>query len=199
MPAQGWADPGAAAPRPPTSPERRGPVGYAPVTDVGKAGPGRAGPPRDDAAPSWERPRILENYGSLRPRSAGLPPFLRLLLIIGIIGVALFTLPFVLRMITGGGGAPAAASPSASASATSRPSPSAAPTPRPVATPTVYVVKAGDTLSKIAKKYGLTVEQVMTANPKLKNPDRIKLGDVIVIPDQKPSQVVDGSRPSASP
>ena len=48
----------------------------------------------------------------------------------------------------------------------------------------IHTVKPGDTLSKIAKRNGLTLAQLLAANPKFKDkPDSIKVGDVIEIPD----------------
>jgi LysM repeat protein len=44
-----------------------------------------------------------------------------------------------------------------------------------------YTVQSGDTLLKIARKFGLTVQQLQTAN-KIANPDRIYPGQVLVIP-----------------
>lgn len=46
-----------------------------------------------------------------------------------------------------------------------------------------YKVKAGDTLSKIAKRNGITLAQLLQLNPKIKNPDRILIGQVINVPD----------------
>ena len=46
----------------------------------------------------------------------------------------------------------------------------------------VYVVAKGDTISKIAKKNDVTVEQLLAANPQIKNPDKISIGDEITIP-----------------
>ncbi len=46
-----------------------------------------------------------------------------------------------------------------------------------------YVVKAGDTLSKIAKRNGMTLAQLLQANSQITNPDKIKVGDVINLPD----------------
>jgi LysM repeat protein len=37
-------------------------------------------------------------------------------------------------------------------------------------------------MSKIATKFGVTVEALLAANPQIKNPDRIKIGDEITIP-----------------
>ena len=44
-----------------------------------------------------------------------------------------------------------------------------------------YIVKRGDTLSAIAKKYGTTVKIIMEDNPFIKDPDKIYAGDVIKI------------------
>jgi LysM repeat protein len=61
-----------------------------------------------------------------------------------------------------------------------------------------YVVKAGDTASAIAAQFGLTLDQLVAANPEiLANPDAIQIGDELVIPTAQPS-VIPG-QPSASP
>lgn len=57
--------------------------------------------------------------------------------------------------------------------------PTAAPTPCP---PTDYVVKAGDTLSKIAAAHGVSVQAILDINPQITNPDVIDVGQVIKIP-----------------
>lgn len=44
-----------------------------------------------------------------------------------------------------------------------------------------YVIQSGDTLMKIARKFGVTVQQLQAAN-KITNPDRIYPGQVLVIP-----------------
>ena len=46
-----------------------------------------------------------------------------------------------------------------------------------------YVVKAGDTLSKIATRNGITLPQLLKLNPKITNPNKIKVGDVVNLPD----------------
>ena len=49
---------------------------------------------------------------------------------------------------------------------------------------TLYKIKSGDTLSKIAKKYGTTVKAIKEANPdKIKNVNKIYAGDTIKIPE----------------
>jgi FOG: LysM repeat len=46
-----------------------------------------------------------------------------------------------------------------------------------------YVVKAGDTLSKIATRNGITLPQLLKLNPTITNPNKIKVGDKINLPD----------------
>lgn len=47
-----------------------------------------------------------------------------------------------------------------------------------------HKVKSGDTLAKIAKANGVTLARLLDANPRFKaNPNRIRVGDVINIPD----------------
>ncbi|MHB8073777.1 LysM peptidoglycan-binding domain-containing protein [Desulfosporosinus fructosivorans] len=59
------------------------------------------------------------------------------------------------------------------------------PTPMPMPTPTpstkVYVVKKGDTVYKIAKRFGTTMEAIIAAN-NLRNPNLIYPGQVLLIP-----------------
>jgi LysM repeat protein len=170
-----------------------GPIGYAPVPGAGHGGD--AGP-RDVNTPSWERPHTFEAYPSLRTRSGGIPRWLGALLLVVVAGVAVFTFPFLLRTITGGGSAGPGASSSAVASARVAPTSKASPTLAPSPTPLVYTVKANDTLSKIAKHYGLTKEQLLAANPRIKNPDKIAIGDQIIIPQAVPSDILYSPSPS---
>jgi len=46
-----------------------------------------------------------------------------------------------------------------------------------------YIVKPGDTLSKIATRSGVTLAQLLQANPQVTDPNKIKVGDVINLPD----------------
>jgi uncharacterized YkwD family protein len=48
-----------------------------------------------------------------------------------------------------------------------------------------YTVKSGDTLSKIAGKYGVTVSQLMSANPSIKSASMIYVGQKLTIPSTK--------------
>jgi LysM repeat protein len=73
-----------------------------------------------------------------------------------------------------------------------------APTAKPAPTQRTYAVKQGDTLSTIAKRFGVTVDAILAANKNIKNPNKIAIGDLVVIPAAVPSEVVDGGA-SASP
>jgi serine/threonine protein kinase len=61
-------------------------------------------------------------------------------------------------------------------------------TPRPHRTPTatsackIYVVQEGDSLSKIAKRFGVTVEDLLEANPQIKDRSIIRVGWELCIP-----------------
>ena len=46
-----------------------------------------------------------------------------------------------------------------------------------------YVVKAGDTLSKIATRNGITMARLLELNPTITNANKIKVGDKINLPD----------------
>jgi murein DD-endopeptidase MepM/ murein hydrolase activator NlpD len=46
-----------------------------------------------------------------------------------------------------------------------------------------YTVKAGDTISKIAARNGLTVAQLLQANPQISDPNRINVGQVLNLPN----------------
>ena len=157
----------------------------------------RRTPERAVAGPSWERPRRYEAYPTLKTR-IGLPSIPRIglaALAVVVAAAVLFFLPFLLRGGGQSGGVVASPTPSVAASA------AASPTVAAPATPKVYVVKAGDTLLKIAKRFGLTVDQLLAANKQITNPNKIAVGDEIIIPVAAPSEVVNGAstEPSASP
>jgi len=46
-----------------------------------------------------------------------------------------------------------------------------------------YTVKPGDTLSKIAMRNGVSLAQLLAANPQISNPNNIKVGDTINVPN----------------
>ena len=45
-----------------------------------------------------------------------------------------------------------------------------------------YIVQRGDSLSRIAKAHGLSLDAVIKANPQIKNPDLIHPNDKITLP-----------------
>ena len=45
----------------------------------------------------------------------------------------------------------------------------------------IYVIKSGDTIWKIAKRFGSTIDDIVRVNG-MKNPDRINVGEKIYIP-----------------
>lgn len=113
-----------------------------------------------------------------------------------IAALALFFIPPLLIRPSGDTGAGVQPTPSASL----EPSGSLAPTPIPSPTPQTYVIAPGDTLSKVARKFGVTLADLLAANPSIKNPDKVAIGQEIVIPTPTPSVVVDpGTLDSGSP
>jgi hypothetical protein len=144
--------------------------------------------------PDWERPRRYEAYPTIKTR-VGLPAVPRTLGLFGLVVVlalALLFLPTILNL--GGTGSPGA---SAGASQAPRASSSLAPTEIPAATPIVYTIKKGDTLLKVAKAHGITIEELLAANPAIKNPNKISEGQQITIP--APSGAPDTTDGSAAP
>jgi LysM repeat protein len=80
--------------------------------------------------------------------------------------------------------------PSTSSAPSSGPTPTTAAPPAATATATKpatsgqkYVVQAGDTLSDIAEKFGVTVQALIDAN-KLENPNLLLPGQELIIPSQ---------------
>jgi hypothetical protein len=148
------------------------------------------------SGPDWERPRRYEAYPTIRTR-IGMPAIPRLAgmaAAIAVAALALFFLPAILGL---GSGEPPTTSPTPSTA----PSSSLAPASIPAPTPTVYIIKKGDTLSKVAVAHGLSIEQLLDANPTIKNPDLIKEGQEIIIPvpvTQPPDQFGGSPSPSAA-
>lgn len=54
-----------------------------------------------------------------------------------------------------------------------------------------HTVKSGDTLAKIARTNGISLEQLLEANPRFRaNPNSIRVGDLLNIPDGQSAPVV---------
>ncbi len=123
--------------------------------------------------------RRYEAYPTIRTR-AGLPGLPRLALLAGAVAIAalaLFMLPALLGIGGGGSASPKPSGSGPAATASAAPATLAAPTPQ------VYVIKQGDTLSKVARRFGLTLDELLAANTKtIKDPNKITIGDQIIIP-----------------
>lgn len=62
-----------------------------------------------------------------------------------------------------------------------------------------YTVKPGDTLSKIATRNGVSLAQLLQANPQIMDPNRIKIGDAINLPEGATGGVPPGSTENTQP
>lgn len=63
-----------------------------------------------------------------------------------------------------------------------------------------YTVRLGDTLSKIAAAHGTTLEALLGANPRYRqHPERIQVGDEIVVPGDDPPGLAEAAAPAFSP
>jgi lysozyme len=58
------------------------------------------------------------------------------------------------------------------------------PDPKPDPDETYYTVKAGDTMSGIASKFGVSLDALLKANPQVTNPNVIYAGQVLRVPDK---------------
>jgi hypothetical protein len=150
--------------------------------------------------PDWERPRRYEAYPTIKsrvglPRVRGVPPLLLAAVLVVVLAIALLFLPGLLNF-GGGTGVGASAAPSGSA----QPSVSIGPSVAPQPTAQLYTIKKGDTLSKVATSFGITIEELLAANPTIKNPNKVGLGQEIVIPvpsEPPPDTVGESPAPSA--
>ena len=189
----------------PPPPSRRGPAGAAGPGASARPGPRRPARERLDTgrtedererdawAPAWERPRRLEAYPTLRSRrlsGLGLSPLLLAVLAVLLAGAALFFLPSLFIGSPGGG------SPTPGVAASASPLASVEPTAEPAPTPFVYIVQAGDTMSKIAKKFGIPLGTLIAANATtVPNPDVLAVGDSVIIPSTLPTEIPGASAP----
>jgi len=61
-----------------------------------------------------------------------------------------------------------------------------------------YTVKSGDTLSKIAKRNGVSLRALRAANPKIASTDHIKVGETLAIPAKADANAAAAPAPDAS-
>jgi nucleoid-associated protein YgaU len=142
------------------------------------AGETRRAAPIDPDVPAWEQPRRYEAYPRLKTR-VGLPSLPRVAIMamaLLVAAIALFFLPTLLGLGTIQTESDISPSPSARSSASLAPSAKAAPTP------VVYAVQPNDTLEKIRKRFNVTMDALLAANPQIKDPNKIRIGDPITIP-----------------
>jgi len=138
--------------------------------------------------PDWDRPRPRRDYPRL-DRSRRIPPVLAGLIVLVVAALAVFLLPSIITGMFGSNSSLPSPSASPTLGATATPG---APTLTPAPTPLVYVVRSGDTMSKIAKQFDVGLDELIAANPQLSDPNRINVGDQLTIPTPAPS-------PGASP
>jgi len=125
------------------------------------------------------------------------PPVLLGIAAVVIAAVALFFLPALLGI-----GNP----PGATATPTSTALPSGAassevpiePTAEPGPTMQVYLVQAGDTMSRIANQFGVPLQALIDANKEaIPNPDSLAIGQEVIIPVTAPTSVPDAGASTA--
>jgi LysM repeat protein len=157
-------------------------------------------PASHQEGPSWEKVRRFEAYPSIKTRAglsglSGIPT-------IGVLAGGVLLAAFILFLLPGvlgvGGRDGGAVAPSASPSSAVEESPSLSPTPVPEPTPQLYTIKAGDTLSRIARQFNVSLDALLAANKDtIKNPNRIRVGDEIIIPVPETEEVPAEASPSA--
>jgi LysM repeat protein len=107
-----------------------------------------------------------------------------------LLGVFLFAAPSILKgvgtLLSGMGSQP---TPVASATATPDLSPTPVPTPEPV----TYTIKSGDTLFGISQKFKVGIDAIIAANPNVKNPNNLTIGQQLIIPRIIPDVVISPS------
>jgi hypothetical protein len=152
---------------------------------------------RDADAPEWERARPLEVYPTLRARrlpELSLPPLLVAVVAIALAAAVLFALPGIL-----GFGSPSAISSPSPSPGASTAAETSAPTLVPAPTPVIYIVRSGDTMSKIANKFHVPLDDLIAANAEtIPDPDTLQIGDQVIIPVAQPSQLPAASEAPAS-
>lgn len=171
--------------RPDADPHRR-PGGRRPrPSDRGPAGRG---------APSWERIPRREAYPTLKTRmglsGVSMPPILLGVIALIIAVPALFFLPALLGV--GNPQATPGTNPSAGASDAAASATPAGPTAVPEPTAQIYVVQAGDTMSRIADRFGVPLQTLIDVNrATIPNPDVLTIGQEVIIPAVTPTLVPD--------
>ncbi|MDL2335243.1 MAG: LysM peptidoglycan-binding domain-containing protein [Chloroflexota bacterium] len=169
---------------------------------------------REDLVPSWE---ITDRYGAevsehrARDGSGGddgggdrFGGMITAIAVVAILAVGVLGVIFLPGLLAGKGPAATATptfstavptgllSPSlppvATATAQITAVPTAEVTPTPEATPRLYRIKASDnSLTQIAHRFGITLRELLDANPQITDPNHIEVGQVITIPQPVPT------------
>jgi LysM repeat protein len=153
--------------------------------------------PVDPNGPTWERPRRYEAYPTIRTRIGlpALPPIAMMVAAVVIAAIALFYLPALLGFGEPDRGA-GTATPSPATSVA--PSGSAEITPTPGPTQQTYIVMSGDTMSSIARQFGVTLDDLIAANlAAVPDPDKLDVGDELIIPAPSAAPASPDASPSA--
>ena len=87
-------------------------------------------------------------------------------------------------------------SPTATQTATPLPPGTPTPLPSPTPTPRTYVIARGDELQIIARRFGITLDTLLTANPGI-DPRMLKVGTALTIPASAPTP--SGTLPAPTP
>jgi LysM repeat protein len=184
-----WRESAAAAAEAPVRPRReRDPDRMAGFTESHASGPvqpqplSRGGQRRDPRAPEWETGRPMEAFPTLRARrlpELSVPPILVSVIALALAAAVLFALPGLLGFGNPGG---AVATPT-QAGSSSAPEVSLGPTPVPEPTQQIYIVRANDTMSRIANRFDIPLDELIAANAEnIPDPDQLQIGDQVIIP-----------------
>lgn len=70
-------------------------------------------------------------------------------------------------------------------------------TPLPTPTPFTYTVQQGETISSIALKFGVSIDELLASNPEV-NPNTMSIGTVLQVPS-KPTDITGEATPTPAP
>ncbi|MDQ3870136.1 MAG: LysM peptidoglycan-binding domain-containing protein, partial [Chloroflexota bacterium] len=139
--------------------------------------------PQSNARPQmpWERARRRESYPNLSMGigASGVPGILIALAVVAVMAAIVFLLP---GLLAGPSRRATEPTPTARAQQTALP---AGATPAPNATSRSYTVARGDTVERIARRFNITVRELLAANPRITDPNRIRIGDRLTIPARR--------------
>jgi LysM repeat protein len=124
----------------------------------------------------------MEAFPTLRARrlpELSVPPILVSVIALALAAAVLFALPGLLGFGNPGG---AVATPT-QAGSSSAPEVSLGPTPVPEPTQQIYIVRANDTMSRIANRFDIPLDELIAANAEnIPDPDQLQIGDQVIIP-----------------